>query len=130
VKKVRALNLAISAAQADTIAAKALNDLKLLRHSGLVSLGTVLGVTVPTRNPAPRDRATLRSDPAHGSARSLPVLLAPRLYAVVARMSELATQLSDRATTELTAPAATPAPTTAPSPSRTPTPSASPSARP
>ena len=131
VKKVRALNLAITSAQADAVAAKALNDLKLLRHSGLVSLGQVLGVTgadAETSAAATEqrfDQAPLTAQPA-----ASPVLLAPRLYAIVARMSELATQLSDQATTELTAPAATPAPTIAPSPSRTPTPSASPSARP
>jgi hypothetical protein len=131
VKKVRALNLAITAAQADAVAAKALNDLKLLRHSGLVSLGQVLGLAAADSEAGAAateqrfDQAPLTAQPA-----ASPVLLAPRLYAIVARMSELATQLSDQATTELTAPAATPAPTIAPSPSRTPTPSASPSARP
>jgi hypothetical protein len=131
VGKVRALNLAITAAQADTITFKALNDLKSLRHSGLVSLGQVLGLATAdaeanaTATEQRFDQAPLAAQPA-----ASPVLLAPRLYAIAGRMSELATQLSDKATTDLTAPAATPAPTAAPSPSRTPTPSASPSARP
>ena len=131
VRKVRALNLAITAAQADAITLKALSDLKALRHSGLVSLGQVLGLATAdveanaTATEQRFDQAPLSAEPA-----ASPVLLAPRLYAIVGRMSELATQLSDQATTDLTAPAATPAPTAAPSPSRTPTPSASPTARP
>jgi hypothetical protein len=44
VRKVRALNLAISAAQADQIATKALTDLRTLRHNAYVSLAEVLGV--------------------------------------------------------------------------------------
>lgn len=129
VRRVRALNLAITAARADAITVKALNDLRTLRHSGLVSLGQVLGLTggdVEANATAAEqgfDQAPLSAQPA-----SSPVLLAPRLYAVAARMSELATQLSDQATTDLTAPAATPAPTASPSASRTPTPT--PSARP
>ncbi|MEP6694210.1 MAG: hypothetical protein ABJB39_06165 [Chloroflexota bacterium] len=131
VHKVRALNLAITAAQADAITLKALNDLKALRHSGLVSLGQVLGLAAAdgeaTATAAEKrfDQAPLSAQPAPS-----PVLLAPRLYAIAARMSELATQLSDQATAAVTAPAATPAPTAAPSPSRTPAPPASPSGRP
>lgn len=123
VRKVRSLNLAITAAQADAIAAKALNDLKALRHSGLVSLGQVIGVADAEAYASATEQAF---DKAPVSARPAPspVLLAPRLYAIAARMSELATALSDQATTSLTAPAATPAP----SPTRTPSPS--PTARP
>jgi len=125
VRKVRALNLAITAAQADAIALKAFNDLKALRHSGLLSLGQVLGLAdadgYATATEQRFDQAPVSAQPA-----PTPVLLAPRLYAIAARMSELAAQLSDQATTSLTAPAATPAPTVAPSPSRTPTPTARP----
>jgi hypothetical protein len=137
VRKVRALNLAIAAARADAIALKALNDLKALRHSGFVRLGQELGLAGAdaeanaTATEQRFDQAPLSAQPA-----TTPVLLAPRLYTIAARMSELATQVSDQATTDLTAPAATPtptvapAPTAAPSPTRTPTPTASPSARP
>jgi len=125
VRKVRALNLAITAAQADAITLKALNDLKALRHSGLVKLGQVLGVSdaeaYATTTEQAFDKAPVSAQPA-----PTPVLLAPRLYAIAAKMSELATQLSDQATTSLTAPAATPTPTVAPSPTRTPTPTARP----
>jgi hypothetical protein len=129
VRKVRGLNLAITAAQADAIAQKAFSDLTALRHSAFVSLGQVLGLAdvgaYATGTEQRFDQAAVAAQPS-----PLPVLLAPRLYAVVARMSELATQLSDQATTNLTAPAATPAPTVAPSPSRTPAPSPSPTTRP
>jgi hypothetical protein len=122
VRKVRALNLAITAAQADAIATKALSDLKALRHSAFVSLAGVLGIAdaepYATATDARFDQAPVATQPA-----PTPVLLAPRLYAIVTRMNELATQLSDQATTGLTAPVATPAPTAAPSPSRTPSPS-------
>ena len=129
VRKVRALNLAITPAQADAIAAKAFSDLKALRHSGLVSLGQVLGLAdvepYATATEQRFDQTPVSTQPA-----PTPVLLAPRLYSIVTTMSQLAGQLSDQATTALTAPAATPAPTVAPSPSRTPTPSSSPTARP
>jgi hypothetical protein len=59
-----------------------------------------------------------------------PVLLAPRFYAIVSKMSEVATQISDKATTDLTAPAPTGTPTPAPSGTRTPSPSPTPSASP
>jgi hypothetical protein len=129
VRKVRALNLAITPAQADAIAAKAFSDLKTLRRSGLVSLGQVLGLAdvepYATATEQRFDQTPVSTQPG-----PTPVLLAPRLYVIVTTMSQLAGQLSDQATTALTAPAATPAPTVAPSPSRTPTPSPSPTARP
>jgi hypothetical protein len=127
VRKVRALNLAISAAQADTVAGKALADLKSLRHSGFVSLGQALGLNAADAE-ANATAAEKRFDqaPVFAQPSPSPVLLAPRLYALAARMSELATQVSDQATTDLTAPAPTPVP----SPTRTATPTASPSARP
>ncbi len=131
VRKVRALNLAITPAQADAIATKAFGDLKALRHSGLVSLGQVLGLA----NVEPYATATEQrfdQTPVSTQPAPTPVLLAPRLYSIVTTMSQLAGQLSDQATTALTAPAATTAPTAAPSasPSRAPTPTASPTARP
>ncbi|TME89527.1 MAG: hypothetical protein E6I44_03175 [Chloroflexi bacterium] len=129
ITKVRALNLAISAAQADQIATKAITDLRTLRHSAFQSLGQITGMaaaeaeaystTTETRfDQAPVSRQT---------ASPSPVLLAPRFYAVVSRMSELATLIADQATTQLTAPppSASPVPSVAPSP--TARPSASPS---
>lgn len=127
VRKVRALRLAVTEAQADAIANKALADLKSLRRSAFVSLGEVLGLG-PGDAEANAVAAEQRFDqvPASAQPSSSPVLLAPRLYAIVSRMSEVSTQISDKATTDLTAPAATPAPT----PTRAPTATASPTARP
>jgi hypothetical protein len=129
VRKVRALNLAITAAQADAITLKAFSDLKALRHSAFVKMGEVLGLA-DVEAYASGTEQRFEQAPVSAQPSPTPVLLAPSLYAVVARTSELATQLSDQATAGLTAPAATPAPTVAPSPSRTAAPSPSPTARP
>lgn len=114
VRKARALRLAIPAAQADAIATKALADLFALRHSALVSLGQAIGMGTDDAERWART-AEQAADARSGAARPSPtaVLLAPRLYAIVARMGELATQLSDAATTALTA-----SPTPSPSPGR------------
>jgi hypothetical protein len=128
VRKVRALNLAITAAQADQIAAKALTDLHTLRHSAFLSLGQIMGMA-PAEAEAYGTATETRFDQAPVSketASPAPVLLAPRYYAVVSRMSELATLIGDQATTALTAPASTGSPT----PSVTPSPSVRPSASP
>jgi len=128
VVKVRALNLAISSAQADQIATKALGDLKTLRHNAYVSLGQVVGlVGNDTENYALAAEQKFDKAPVAAGPSPTPVLLAPRLYTIVSRMSELATQLADQATNALTAPAPSAAPTATPaaSPSRSPSPSPS-----
>jgi hypothetical protein len=130
VRKVRALNLAITAQQADAIATKALTDLAALRHSAFVAIGQLLGMTAAdTESYAMATEQRFNQSPLTSQPAPSPVLLAPRLYAIVSRMSELATQLSDKATTDLTAPAPTGTPSPAPTPTRSasPTPSASPS---
>jgi len=114
VKKARALRLAIPAAQADAIAVKALADLAALRHSGFVAVGQAVGLA----SDAAEGYAKVAEQAADGrQARPqpspTPVLLAPRFYAIVARMGELAVRISDDATTALTA-----SPTASPSPSR------------
>ena len=127
VTKVRALNLAITAAQADQIASKALIDLRTLRHSAFLSLGQVMGMaaaeaeTYATATETRFDQAPVAKQTASPS----PVLLAPRFYAIVSRMSELATLLADQATTQLTAPPPSAVPS--PTPSGSARPSASPS---
>lgn len=133
VRKVRALNLAVTAQQADAIATKALADLAALRHNAFVAIGQLLSMT-----PADADAYSTTTEqrftqsPLTSQPAPSPVLLAPRLYAIVSRMSEVATQISDKATTDLTAPAPTGTPTPAPTPTPTPTrsPSATPSASP
>jgi uncharacterized protein with PIN domain len=127
VKKVRALNLAITAAQADQIASKALTDLRTLRHSAFLSLGQVMSMAAAESETYAVATET-RFDQAPASkegASPSPVLLAPRFYAIVSRMSELATLLADQATTQLTAPPPSSSPS--PTPSGSARPSASPS---
>ena len=128
VVKVRALNLAIGSAQADQIASKALADLKTLRHNAYVSLAQVVGlVGNDNENYATATEGKFDKTPLAAGPSPTPVLLAPRLYTIVSRMSELATQLADQATNALTAPApsAPPSATPAASPSRAPSPSPS-----
>ena len=122
IAKVRALNLAISAAQADQIASKALADLKALRHSAFVSLGQVEGLAGGDADgyAGLTEQRFDQSPVASQSATPAPVLLAPRFYSIVSTMSQLATQIADNATTALTA-----APSASPSPSRSPSPSPS-----
>ena len=127
VAKVHALNLPITAAQAEQIASKASTDLRTLRHSAFLSLGQVMSMaaaeaeTYATATDTRFDQAPVAKQTASPS----PVLLAPRFYAIVARMSELATLIADQATTQLTAPPPSSSPS--PAPSGSPRPSASPS---
>lgn len=125
VRKVRALNLAITAAQADQIATKALTDLQTLRHSAFLSLAQIMGMgTAEAETYAAGTQTRFDQTPVGTPAASpSPVLLAPRFYAVVSRMSELATLIADQATTQLTAPPASPSPSpSGPRPSASPSP--------
>ena len=126
VRKARALHLAIPTQQADTIANKALTDLATLRHSALLSLSQQLGASADAAEGYARSTEQAidarRGQPQPSAAA---VLLAPRLYAIVSRFNELATQIADQATTDLTQspPASpTPSPTATPRPAATPTP--------
>ena len=131
VRKVRALKLPLPAAQVDAIANKALADLATLRHSAFVSLGGALGLSSDEaeRYAAAAERR-FDAAPVASAPTPSPVLLAPRLFQIVSRIDDLAGQISDKATRDLTAsPSATPAPspTVAPSPSPTARPSPTPS---
>jgi len=128
VKRVRSLNLAITATQADQIATKAFADLKTLRHSAFVSLGQIEGLaTSDAEQYALAVEGRFDAAPVLSAPSPTPVLLAPRLYAIVVRMSEVATQISDLATTQLTASPASPSPTPTNTATARPTPSPSPS---
>jgi hypothetical protein len=132
VRKIRALNLAITAAQADQISGKARSDLRTLRHSAFVSLGQMLNMTAAEAEVYSTATET-RFDQAPVATQSpspSPVLLAPRFYTVVSRMSELATLLADQATTQLTAPPPSAAPTATPTATPTTRPSGAPSPSP
>jgi len=126
VKKARALKLAIGAAQADAIATKALADLATLRHSALFSLSQILGAGNDAAEAyAKSTEQALDAKRGQPQPSAAPVLLAPRLYAVVTRFDQLSTQISDQAVTDLTqspsAPAVTPTPSVRPTPTPSPT---------
>lgn len=121
VKKARALRLAISTQQADAIANKALTDLFTLRHSALVSLTQTLGSAADAAEASAKStEQALDAKPGSAQASAPPVLLAPRLYAIVARFNDLATRLSEQATFDLTQ-SPTPAPSARPSATPSPT---------
>ncbi len=120
VKKARALKLAITAQQADAIATKALADLKTLRHSAFVSLGQAFGVSGDDAEKyATAMEQRYEAKPASAEPTPSPLLLAPRLYQIVQRMDDLATQISDKATNDLVAPPSTPSPSARPTPTPT-----------
>ncbi len=123
VKKARALKLAIGAAQADAIATKALADLATLRHSALFSMSQVLGATSDAAEAyAKATEQALDAKRGQPQPSTSPVLLAPRLYAIVTRFDQLATQISDQAVTDLTqSPASSPVPSARPTPTPSPT---------
>jgi hypothetical protein len=124
ITRVRALNLAITQAQAEEIATKHLTDLRTLRHNAFISLGQVLGLAgADIESYATATAQRFDREPVATAPSPTPVLLAPRFYTIVTRMSELATQIADQATTALTAPAPTPSPTARPSGSPSPSPS-------
>ncbi|HVR88211.1 MAG TPA: hypothetical protein VHG53_01535 [Candidatus Limnocylindria bacterium] len=123
VRKARALKLAIPAQQVDAIANKALADLFTLRHSALVSMGQLVGAPADAAEAyAKSTEQALDQKGGQQQPSAAPVLLAPRLYAIVSRFNDLATQIAERATTELTqSPTPTPTPTVRPTPTPIPT---------
>jgi hypothetical protein len=122
VRQARGLKLAITALQADTIANKAFADLFTLRHNALVAIAQALGRADAAETYAKSSEQALDAARGQPQPSTAPVLLAPRLYAIVARFNDLATQIADQATADLTQ--STPAsPTPSPTPRPTPTPS-------
>ena len=130
-KTARSLTLAITDAQAAAIEQKYSDQLKALRHLALQAVGEAYGQTADaSAQYATQTEAKLDAAGA-AAATGTPVLLAPRLYVIVERMGQLASQLSDQGIREMTqaTPSSTPAPTPTSAPSSTPRPttSASPS---
>jgi hypothetical protein len=128
-KTTRSLKLAIADAQAATIEQKYTDQLKALRHTALEAVGDAYGQTADaSARYATQTEAKLDAAGA-AAATDAPVLLAPRLYAIVERMGLLTSQLSDQGIREMTQSTPSPTPTPSASPSLTPrpTPSASPS---
>jgi hypothetical protein len=129
VRKARSLKLAIGAQQADAIANRALADLATLRHSALLSLAQSVGMNADAAEAYARStEQALDAKRGQPQASLPPVLLAPRLYAIVSRFNAIATQLSDQATADLTqSPASSPTTTPSSSPTVSPRPTPSPS---
>lgn len=114
IQKSRELKLAITPAQADPIFAKGLTDLKALRHSAFVSLAQQFNASGPdAERYAALTEQRFDAAPAPDRTANEPVLLAPRLFAIVQRMDEVSAQITDQTIRALTA-----APTAPPSSSR------------
>lgn len=111
-RKTRELRLAISPQQAAAIEAKFVDDLRTLRKSALVSLAGAFGQGGDGADRYAIDTAA-RLDASAGLQSDV-VLLAPRLYAIVARMGELSAQLADNGTREMTNPNPSPSPSRSP----------------
>lgn len=113
-RTARGLRLAIGVAEADAILERTVGELRALRREALSALAQTLGLGA--------DAATYIADAEARLDQTVldqtPALLAPRLYAIVQRTSQVAQQIADKATQDLTR-APTPAPirTASPSPS-------------
>lgn len=122
----RKLKVSLAPAQVDAIAAKATKDLRDLRRNALVALGEAVGIRGDAGARYTAD-AEVRLDALPDLGSEPGILVAPRLLTIIQRMDELAAQLADEATRQLTAPqpAATSTPRVTGSPS--PRPASSPS---
>ncbi|HEX4744027.1 MAG TPA: hypothetical protein VFW12_05080 [Candidatus Limnocylindria bacterium] len=118
-RTARGLRLAISDREADAILEQTVVDLRALRREALTALAQTLGMsgadltTYVQQTEVRLDQTVLDQTPA---------LLAPRLYTIVQRTSQVAQQIADKATQELTR-APTPAPASTSAPARTASPS-------
>ncbi|MBI2325168.1 MAG: hypothetical protein HYU87_09445 [Chloroflexi bacterium] len=128
-RQVRELRLPISDEEANKIQAKAIEDLKAVRRGALLAVAEAYAMR-PEEAGAYAPRVEQELDAAAVPADG--VLLAPRLYTIVLRASDLSKQVADGATVAMTAPKATPSPSPTPaaSPSPTRTPAASPTPTP
>ncbi|MDP9281098.1 MAG: hypothetical protein M3P38_03250 [Chloroflexota bacterium] len=112
-RKTRELRLAITAQQAAAIETKTVAALKTLRNSAFVSVAEAFGQSGEAAQRYATETAA-RFDASSAAPPSDVVLLAPRLYSIVARMSQLAAQLADNGTREMTNPDASPSPSRSP----------------
>lgn len=121
-KTTRSLKLGITDAQAGTIQQKYTDQLKQLRRTALAAVADAFGQSAD-QSAQYAVQAEQRLDAAAAPS-APPVLLAPRLYAIVDRMGQLTGQLSDQGVKEMTqaSPAASPSPTASTRPSASPSP--------
>ena len=125
-KTTRSLKLAITDAQAAAIQTKYNDQLKALRQSALEAVAAANGLASDASTQYAQQAATRLDNALPTTA---PVMLAPRLYAIVERMGQLTSQLTDQGIREMTqsTPSSSPSPSPTPSPSvRPPSPSPSP----
>ena len=114
VEQSKQLKLAITDQQASDIRTKALGELKTLRHNALVSIAGLPGSGAgDAERYATTTEQKLDAAPVPDRTSTAPVLLAPRLYAIVQRMDEISPQLTDKALRDLTVPP-TPRPSSSP----------------
>ena len=122
-KTTRSLKLAITDAQAAAIEQKYSDQLKALRRGALEAVGVAYGGS-SEESARYAAQAEPRLDAA-AAASAAPVLLAPGLYAIVERMGQLTSQLTEQGIKEMTqsSPAPTPSPSSTPRPQTSPSPS-------
>lgn len=122
-KTTRSLRLAITDAQAAAVEQKYSDQLKALRRGALEAVGAAYGGS-SEQSAQYAAQAEPRLDAAAAASAS-PVLLAPRLYAIVERMGQLTSQLTEQGIKEMTqsSPAPTPSPSSTPRPQPSPSPS-------
>ena len=117
-RTVRGLTLPIPPAEADRLLGRAIADLRALRREALAAVAEAYAM--------PAAEAAAYVDAAEARLERIglddtPVLLAPRLYAIVLRMNQAGQQIADRATEDMTRAPATPSPSPRPgSPSPSP----------
>jgi phosphoribosylformylglycinamidine (FGAM) synthase PurS component len=119
-RTTRSLRLAITDAQAATIEQKYVDQLNQLRRSALAAIGEAYG-----QNADQSAQYATQAETRLGTAvptSAAPLLLAPRLYAIVERMGQLTSQLGDAGIKEMTQTPPAPTPTVTPRPSASPSP--------
>lgn len=120
-RTVRGLTLPITPAEADRVVERSIAELRVLRREALTALAAAYAL--PAGEAAAYiEAAEVRLEQI--GADPTPVLLAPRLYAIVSRTNQVAQQIADRATEDMTRAPGAPSPS--PSPGVRPTPSPSP----
>jgi hypothetical protein len=108
----RVLTLPIPKADADAIQAKALDDLRTIRRSGLAAIAQV--IQMPAGEVDAYVRSTDAALEAGNFEQEAGTLLAPDLYTIVSRAGDLSQQVADNATRAMTQAQPTPSPSPTP----------------
>ena len=126
-RQVRELRLPITDEEANKIHAKAIEDLRAVRRGALLAVAEAYAV-----RPDEAGAYAQRVEQELGAA-AVPIdgiLLAPRLYTIALRASDLSKQIADGATVAMTAPKGTPTPSASPTPTSSPSPTRTPAVSP